>query len=292
MGKARSRYMRPVIQRRSRAGLLAVLAICAVVYEVVGVVFISTAPAHASSAPTICANVPPQQAVASGPRIRHLDIQGTPTSVLLPPDYFDSSRRYPVLYLLHGGTAGIDSFPQDMNLVSRTATPADDEQFIVVTPYGGLTGFYLNWADHSHDYETRIITQVIPAIDRTYRTIATRKGRAVAGVSMGGWGAMHYSSSHPDLFGAAGSLSGGDDNQSPDAMAIFLLGTETERQCEDGIPAAQVDPFGMFGNPVTDEARWRAANPVTNASQFRGMDVYLTAGTGVPCDGKDRRHKC
>ncbi|MCW2786002.1 MAG: hypothetical protein JWP74_2519 [Marmoricola sp.] len=242
--------------------------------------------AQAAGSP-ICANVPPQFATATGARIQHLIIDGTPVAVLLPPDYATSSRRYRVLYLLHGGTAGIDSFLANSDLVARTGAIPNSKQFIVVTPYGGLTGFYVDWADGSHDYETQDIGHVIPAIDHLYRTIPTRAGRAIAGVSMGGYGAMHYATSHPDLFGAVGSLSGGLDNQVPDAMAVFLLATQTERQCEDGVPASKVAPFGMFGNPLTDAPRWRAANPVANAGKLIGMDVYLTAGTGLPCDAGD-----
>lgn len=241
----------------------------------------------AASASPICSGVAPQFATASGPRIQHITIAGTPVAVLLPPDYRRSHRRYPVLYLLHGGTAGIDSFLVTSDLVARTGALPDSEQFIVVTPYGGLTGFYVDWADGSHDYETRIIDQVIPAVDAGYRTVATRRGRAVAGVSMGAWGAVFYAVRHPGMFGAVGSLSGGLDDQNPGETAVLLLATQTQRQCGDGVRASQVDPFGMFGNPVTDFRRWYAANPVLHADHLRGMDVYLTAGSGVPCDATD-----
>ncbi|MCW2858088.1 MAG: hypothetical protein JWR52_3703 [Marmoricola sp.] len=250
---------------------------------------LATGPASAADPATdpICSTVPPHQAVASGPRIQHIIVDGTPVSVLLPPDYATSTKRYPVLYLLHGGTSGVDDFLANSDLVARTGQIPDSSQFIVATPDGGLTGFYVDWKDGSHHYETTIIKHVIPAIDAQFRTNPDRASRAIAGVSMGGWGAMHYAVRYPELFGAVGSLSGGVDNQSPDAMAVFLLATITQRQCADGVPAGQYDLFGMFGNPILDAGRWTEANPVAHAGNLRGMDVYLTAGTGLPCDLAD-----
>jgi diacylglycerol O-acyltransferase / trehalose O-mycolyltransferase len=208
-------------------------------------------------------------------------------SVLVPPQYGTSTRNYPVLYLLYGAEANVDSFLLRTNLISVTNAFPDNQQFIVATPSGGLTGFYVDWKDGSHNYETEIINRVIPAIDAQFRTRADRGHPAVAGVSMGGFGAAHYGVKHPDLFGAVGTLSGGDDSQAPDEAAVIVGASVEQRECADGLAAGQYDPFGMFGDPILDAGRWRAANPVANASQLRGMDVYLTAEDGSPCDAAD-----
>jgi S-formylglutathione hydrolase FrmB len=100
-------------------------------------------------------------------------------SVLVPPQYGTSTRNYPVLYLLYGAEANVDSFLLRTNLISVTNAFPDNQQFIVATPSGGLTGFYVDWKDGSHNYETEIINRVIPAIDARFRTRADRGHRAV-----------------------------------------------------------------------------------------------------------------
>jgi S-formylglutathione hydrolase FrmB len=237
----------------------------------------------------ICSTVHPDKATASGPRIQHITVDENPVSVLLPPQYDTSMRRYPVLYLLYGADSNVDSFLLRTNLISVTSTFPDNQQFIVVTPSGGLTGFYVDWEDGSHNYETEIINRVIPAIDTQFRTLPDKEHRAVAGVSMGGFGAAHYGVKHPELFRAVGTLSGGDNNQAPDETAVIIGATVEQRKCADGLAPGQFDPFGMFGEPVEDAGRWRAANPVANASQLRGMDIYLTAADGSPCDAADAK---
>ena len=235
----------------------------------------------------ICSTVHPDTATASGPRIQHIAVDGNPVSVLLPPQYGTSMRNYPVLYLLYGAEANVDSFLIQTDVIKVTSAFPDNQQFIIVTPSGGLTGFYVDWEDGSHNYETEIINRVIPAIDAQFRTLPDRRHRAVAGVSMGGFGAAHYGVKHPELFGAVGTLSGGDNSQASDEAAIIIGATVEQRECADGLAAGHYDPFGMFGEPVLDAGRWRAANPVANASQLRGMDIYLTAGNGSPCDAAD-----
>ncbi|MGN6334495.1 alpha/beta hydrolase [Mycobacterium sp.] len=248
---------------------------------------VSAAKATIQIPTIVCSTVHPDTATASDPRIQHIAVDGNPVSVLLPPQYGSSTRKYPVLYLLYGAENNVDSFLVRTNLVSVTSAFPDNQQFIVVTPSGGLTGFYVDWKDGSHNYETEIINRVIPAIDAQFRTLSDKGHRAVAGVSMGGFGAAHYGVKHPDLFGAVGTLSGGDDNQAPDEQAVIIGATVEQRECADGLKAGQYDPFGMFGDPVLDAGRWRAANPVANASQLRGMDIYLTSGNGSPCDAAD-----
>jgi S-formylglutathione hydrolase FrmB len=125
-------------------------------------------------------------------------------TVLLPAGYErDARRRYPVLYLLHGKAGDHTDWSKRAPL-REAVGPAD---LIVVMPDGD-DGWYVDWADGAHRYEGQIVRDLIPHVDATYRTLASREGRAVAGLSMGGYGALKLALAHPGLFVAAGSLSG------------------------------------------------------------------------------------
>jgi S-formylglutathione hydrolase FrmB len=131
-----------------------------------------------------------------------------PYNVILPADYGrDSSkhRSYPVLYLLHGlsGSAG--------DWVSERARLADHAAaypFIIVVPEGH-DGWYTDSATVPNEkYESYIISELIPDVERRFRAIASREGRAVAGLSMGGYGSLKFGLKHPELFAFVGSMSG------------------------------------------------------------------------------------
>jgi len=125
-------------------------------------------------------------------------------TVLLPVGYATQRpRRYPVLYLLHGKTGDHTDWTKRAPLREAVgATP-----LIVVMPDGD-DGWYIDWADGLHGYEGQIVRDLIPHVDGTYRTLAVREGRAVAGLSMGGYGALKLALKHPDLFVCAASHSG------------------------------------------------------------------------------------
>jgi S-formylglutathione hydrolase FrmB len=192
-----------------------------------------------------------------------------------------------VLFLLHGGTNNQNAYVSDPAFLRLSAAEPDDRQTIVVTPYGGIAGFYVDWFDHSHNWETRIIKQVVPVIDHRYRTLPDRAHRGIAGGSMGGWGAIHSAMRHPGLFSVVGSFSGTGDNQPPDIAAVLIAATQLQRHCEDHKAYGSYDPFGMFGNPVVNESSWQAQNPALHATDFRGMSIYLTAGLGMGCNSND-----
>src|ERR1035441_2964672 len=79
-------------------------------------------------------------------------------------------------------------------------------RFIVVMPNGGES-FYINSFDGQERYEDFFIQELVPAIDRKYRTAANRGARGISGVSMGGYGALHLGMRHPDVFGSASAHS-------------------------------------------------------------------------------------
>ncbi|MHA8097822.1 alpha/beta hydrolase [Aquirufa aurantiipilula] len=133
-------------------------------------------------------------------------------AVVLPSDYSKSKNSFPVLYLLHGGGGHFSDWLKltpDKSLVQNLA---DQYQMIVVMPEGETFGWYLDSPfDPNSQFESYIIKEVIPTIDQTYRTVKSAKGRVITGLSMGGHGAMYLSTRHPDVFSAAGSMSGALD---------------------------------------------------------------------------------
>ena len=123
-------------------------------------------------------------------------------TILLPASYASSGRRYPVLYLLHGGGQDHTAFAARgwfRGLAAR--------EIIIVTPGAGESWYVNSAADPSARYEDFVVKDLIGYVDGRYRTLAAREGRAVAGVSMGAWGAMLLGLKHHRLFGAVGALS-------------------------------------------------------------------------------------
>lgn len=133
-------------------------------------------------------------------------------AVVLPASYANSKASYPVLYLLHGGSGHFNDWlnkTPDKMLVKNLA---DQFNIIIVMPEGETFGWYLDSpVDPTNKFETYITKEVIQKIDNTYRTVKSNKGRVITGLSMGGHGAMYLSSRHPDLFCAAGTMSGAMD---------------------------------------------------------------------------------
>ena len=159
-----------------------------------------------------------------------------PYNVILPADY-DASRttRYPVLYLLHG----LDGHYSDW--VSRTnlADYASEYSLIVVTPEGN-DGWYTDSAIVTTDkYESYILQELLPDVEARYRTIQARYGRAIAGLSMGGYGAIKFGLKAPQTFVFAASLSG-----------VFNVMRLTEKE----IPASWKHSLDLVG-PVDSDVR-------------------------------------
>src|ERR1044071_1705945 len=130
-------------------------------------------------------------------------------AVGLPSSYGKNKLAYPVLYLLHGGFGHyrdwIDKTP-DKNLLSRLA---DQYNIIIVLPEGEVFSYYIDSpVNKASQFESYIIKDVIPKIDKTYRTNRSSTARTISGLSMGGYGALYLSARHPELFCAAGSMSG------------------------------------------------------------------------------------
>ena len=133
-------------------------------------------------------------------------------AVVLPSAYSSSKNAYPVLYLLHGGGGHFSDWLKQTPDKMLVKNLADQYNIIIVMPEGETFGWYLDSPfDPVSKFETYITKEVLPKIDNTYRTIRSSKGRVITGLSMGGHGAMYLSTRHPDLFGAAGTMSGAMD---------------------------------------------------------------------------------
>lgn len=132
-------------------------------------------------------------------------------SIYLPSDYETSSRRYPVLYLLHGFTDDETAWTQfgEANLIAdRLSQAGEIPSMIIVMPDAGVS-WYVNSADGKVRYEDFFIKEFIPHIDAGFRTRNSKEFRAIAGLSMGGHGSLIMAMKHPDLFTAAAPLSAG-----------------------------------------------------------------------------------
>jgi S-formylglutathione hydrolase FrmB len=130
-------------------------------------------------------------------------------TVLLPDTYRQQpTKRYPVLYMLHGHTGNLTSW---LDYARFSPRYADDYQAIIVFVDGG-NSFYVNWNGQTdgkpHRWEDAIVQDLLPFIDRTYRTLPKAANRGIGGLSMGGYGALFLALKHPDLFGVALSSSG------------------------------------------------------------------------------------
>lgn len=128
-----------------------------------------------------------------------------PYRVILPVRYTETKdKRYSTIYLLHGLTGHYDNWTDKTKLAQFAAL----HDFILVTPEGD-NGWYTDSATVPNDkYESYIIKELIPEIDKTYRTISDRDHRAIAGLSMGGYGGMKFGIKYPQMFSLAGSFSG------------------------------------------------------------------------------------
>jgi S-formylglutathione hydrolase FrmB len=129
-----------------------------------------------------------------------------PYRVILPIGYENSNEKtfYPTVYLLHGLTGHYDNWGDKAGLEKYT----ESYKYIFVMPEGD-NGWYSDSAINQNDkYESYIIDELIPEIEKSFRAKKERGGRVIAGLSMGGYGGLKFGIKHPDKFVLAGSFSG------------------------------------------------------------------------------------
>ena len=176
--------------------------------------------------------------------------QPIPCAVTLPEAYDrEPSHRFPVLLLLHGTDGGHHDWLDWGGLADGSAGSVAEGglPFIIVTPGAG-NSWYVDNAGGEGAWETALVDDLLPAIDARFRTIEGRAGRAIAGLSMGGYGAVHLALRHPDRFAAVASLSG----------ALYAP--------DDPVTDADIADFhGAFGDPF-DPERFAQASVYTDLS--------------------------
>lgn len=130
--------------------------------------------------------------------------------VYLPPNYEDGTMKYPVLYLLHGGGGDQGNWVTMGRVrdVLDGAYAADPNSAIIALMPDGRSGQWHDYYDRRFLMESYVVDHVVPYADSHFRTIPDRNGRAIVGLSNGGYGAMHFAAKRPDMFRVAGSMSG------------------------------------------------------------------------------------
>jgi S-formylglutathione hydrolase FrmB len=195
--------------------------------------------------------------------------------VQLPPDYDTNAsppRRYPVLYFLHGlgqneqtlFSTGGWSVIEDL----RRQHKIDD--FLVVAP-DGKRSFYINSPGDSFRYSDFFLQEFIPAIESKYHVRSGRKGRAITGVSMGGYGALRFAFAHPELFSAVSAQSAALITQTPQELSTAG---------HSGTPLGRL--MGpAFGEPI-NVAHWQQNSVFflarKNQSSLRNLAIYFNCG--------------
>lgn len=130
-------------------------------------------------------------------------------AISFPSGYEKGESRYPVVYLLHGGSGAFSDWHQKVTEKGIVNQLAEEHKVLIVTPGVGPASYYYDSPLlDSVRYETYMIQELIPFIDKNYRTLAQKESRAITGLSMGGHGAITLAAKHPTLFIAAGSMSG------------------------------------------------------------------------------------
>lgn len=191
--------------------------------------------------------------------------------VTVPEGYADTNQRYPVLYLLHDAPGDYKSWTQLGDALGFLR----DLDVIAIMPDGGggNPGWYSNWEDGSFQWETYHIDVMMPFLEKHLRVLGDGH-RAVAGPSMGGFGAMSYSARHPGLFAAAAGFSGAVDFlalEQASALVGFLAN-----------PVAGTPNGPIWGDPVTNYDRWQEQDPGTHVDGLAGMKIFLSSGNGLP----------
>jgi putative tributyrin esterase len=153
---------------------------------------------------------------ASNPRVQTIQFESKlvdkilPYSVLLPVNYNDAAnktKRYAVVYLLHGLTGHYTNWIDHTQLVKYS----EGYQFIIVTPEGNNSWYTDSATVAAEKYESYIVQELIPDVEKRFRVNDTRDARAIGGLSMGGYGALKFGMKYPDKFVLAASLSGALD---------------------------------------------------------------------------------
>jgi S-formylglutathione hydrolase FrmB len=195
--------------------------------------------------------------------------RAVPYCAMLPPSYDqDKARQFPIVYYLHGLGDNEQSLINagGWNIYDDLLSQKKVSEFLIVTPYG-YQSFYINSRDGKLRYEDFFLQEFIPQIEKKYRVKAGRASHGIMGISMGGFGALHYAFKYPQRFVSVSTH-----------MAALL----------DKLPAnVGGTPEGkmmgnIFGSPI-DPVYYQANNPLSLArkaplSSLKSMKIYFDCG--------------
>jgi S-formylglutathione hydrolase FrmB len=212
-------------------------------------------------------------------------------AIHLPPDYDSQpAKRYPVLFLLHGQGEPLDrSLPWPVSGNAASLIDASPYKGIVVMPQCGKACWYTDWVKatpggQKPQWETYYIQQLLPWIDANFRTIGTRATRSIAGLSMGGYGALAMSARFPHLFSQVGSFSGAMNIQDLVMQQVVLANTVTlgngaayvSGQTGTAWRARDVqDVIGLYSSD-----NWRSRNPYALADVYGRENIRMALYSG------------
>ena len=186
--------------------------------------------------------------------------------LLLPADFADQpTRQWPVLYLLHGCCGSYDDAWTRYTDIERLSRRSP---MIIAMPEGGEVGFYSDWVS-GPKWETFHTVELPGILAEKYRA-STRQ--AIAGLSMGGLGALGYAARHPDQYAAVASFSG----------ITHTLYTEHAQNYLGLVESEGEDPLALWGDPDRDVEVWRQHNPYDLAEKLKGRPVFISCGNGAP----------
>jgi S-formylglutathione hydrolase FrmB len=192
---------------------------------------------------------------------------------ILPPSYdTEKTRAYSILYWLHGLGENEQTFVDfgGWNLVENLQEKKQIAEYIIVIPDGGR-GFYINAHSGKVRYEDFFIREFMPAIEKKFRVKGGRANRGIAGVSMGGYGALRFAFKYPTLFNAVSVHS---------AALLDKLPRNLPAQSR-GMQMRLLIFADVFGMPV-DEQFWQKNNPIQLARTAPGLNrlkIYFDCGT-------------
>lgn len=130
-------------------------------------------------------------------------------AIVIKPDNYAGRQNWPVVYLLHGYGGDYANW---ISKAPDLKKASDNYGMMIVCPDGGVGSWYWDSpVDPAFKYETYVSGELVKWVDENYKTWKDKKGRAITGLSMGGHGALYLAFRHQDVFGAAGSMSGGVD---------------------------------------------------------------------------------
>ncbi|HEY2120380.1 MAG TPA: alpha/beta hydrolase-fold protein [Candidatus Acidoferrum sp.] len=235
-----------------------VLAVAQSIFLLLVLLFLLPLPTHAAG--RVECNSMPSKILA----------RPVPYCVVLPTSFdADKTKHFPILYFFHGLGDNEQFLVHSglWNVVEDLRDKRELKDFLIATPDGGTT-FYINSKDGRNRYEDFLIQEFFPFIEKRYRVASGRANRAIDGVSMGGFGALHLAFRHPQLFSSVSAHSAALIDKIPASVSASAP------------PSPRNRIFGgVFGVPF-DPVFWQQTSPLTlvRTADLSGLKIYFDCG--------------